>query len=184
MSINLSFLSQTLSPISKGSAAQCAAAVPCLRHFWETQPIQCHLSPSFLGSGEGVAYYFTVYASWNDSLIRQGGYFLWYCLCLWPLPLIVVHMASFLWRFSKHLEPQSYWDCVVSFGWVLVFYFLFLSLSPYICKFPVNLTSMVLVFCWANVRRWQPMPHRHCWGGRIGFCSQFSEVLNYFDTVT
>lgn len=81
MAINLSSLSETLSPVSEGSAAQPAAAVACLRHFGEIQPIQCHLSPSFLGSGEGVAYYFTVYVSWSDSLTRPGGYLLWYHLC-------------------------------------------------------------------------------------------------------
>lgn len=76
MVINLSFLSETLSPVSQGSAAQLAAAVACLRHLRETQPIQCHLSPSVLRSGEGVAYYFTVYVCWSDSLIRPGGYLL------------------------------------------------------------------------------------------------------------
>jgi len=75
MAINLSFLSENLSPISEGSAAQPAAAVVCLRHLGEPQPILCHLCPSFLVSGEGVAYYFTVYVSWSDRLIKPGGYF-------------------------------------------------------------------------------------------------------------
>lgn len=73
---NLSFLSETLSPVSEVSSAQPAVAVVSLRDFWETQPIQCHLSLSVLGSGEVVAYCFTVYAIWSDSLIRQGGYLL------------------------------------------------------------------------------------------------------------
>lgn len=63
------------------------------------------------------------------------------------------------------------------------FAFLFF-LSLYICKFAVTLTSMALLFSWANVRRWQPMPHRRYSGGWIRFYSHFSEVLNYFDTVT
>lgn len=67
------FLSETLSPVSGDSAVQSAVAVACLRHFGETLPIQCHLSPSFLGA-VGVAYYFTVYVTWSDSLIRPGGY--------------------------------------------------------------------------------------------------------------
>lgn len=151
MAINLFFLFETLCPVSEGSAAQSAVAVSCLRHFGETQPIQCHLSPFCLGSEEGVAYYFTVCLSWNDSLIRPRGYLLWYCLCLWPLFLIVVYTASFLWRFSSHWKPKSYLA-----GFLLLFF------SPLYtsCKSSVTLTSTVLVFCWANVRRWQPMPHR------------------------
>lgn len=180
MAINLSFLSETLSPVSKGSAAQPAAAVACLRRFGETQPSQCHLSPSFLGSGEGVAYYFTVYVSWSDSLIRPGGHLLWYRLCLWPLFLVVVYTASFLWRFSKWWKPKSYWVCLLFFGFFLVF-------------FPPPSTSANSQWLWHQwfwfsvERMWggdSPMPHWCYSGGQSGFFSLFSEVLNYFDTVT
>lgn len=131
MEINLCFLSETLSPVSEGSSAQPAVAVVSLRHFWETQPIQCHLSLSFLGSGEVVAYCFTVYAIWTDSLIRQGGCLLWYCLGLQPLFLAVVYTASFLWRFSNCCKIKSFQGCFLGDAFFLclfsLFVFFFLS---------------------------------------------------------
>lgn len=133
MEINLSFLSETLSPVSEGSSAQPAVAVVSLRDFWETQPIQCHLSLSFLGFGEVVAYCFTVYAIWSDSLIRQGGYILWYCLCLWPLFLAMVYTASFLGRFSNCCKIKSSQGF---FSWCCYFLCLFYGPSPLHLQIP------------------------------------------------
>lgn len=135
MEINLSFLSETLSPVSEGSSAQSAVAVVSLRHFWETQPIQCHLSLSSLEYGEVVAYCFTVYAIWSDSLIRQGGYLLWYCLCLWPLFLAVVYTASFLWRFSNCCKTKSFQSVFLG----VFFFFAFSSLFFFFLSFPFPL---------------------------------------------
>lgn len=181
MEINLSFLSETLSPVSEGSSAQSAVAVVSLRHFWETQPIQCHLSLSSLEYGEVVAYCFTVYAIWSDSLIRQGGYLLWYCLCLWPLFLAVVYTASFLWRFSNCCKTKSFQSVFLG----VFFFFAFSSLFFFFSFFPFPFTSAHSQWLW---HQWVWFSVEQMWGGDslccpysgvwMGFYSCFSEVLN------
>lgn len=77
-------------------------------------------------------------------------------LVVLPLFVTIVSYCGIYSFISVKIQQLLETEIILSCFLLLLFF----PLSYIFCKSSVTLTSTVLVFRWANVRRWQPMPHR------------------------